>query len=159
MSQMLKSSGAMAATTPANQSNSPFWIRFLAVSICLISWLGCRSSQLSQQEAAHISNALEKQLTVVEARQIVLEDLDHQIQQAQTRAATNEASQEVLAVLTGLRTGRLSQFENFLSATRPGDSLWTYQTRATTDRGCRENGLAIVRADRVVRRFVVMIWN
>ena len=141
------------------QRNAPFWLRFLAVSLCLISWLGCRSSQLSQQEAAHISNALKKQITVVEARQIVLEDLNHQIQQAQTRAATNEASREVLEVLAGMRTRRLSQVENFLSKTRDGDSLWTYQTRATIDRGCRENGLAIVRDGRAVSSFVVMIWN
>jgi predicted small secreted protein len=109
------------------------YVRFLGLVRSIIALLSvivlaaCNTPSGSGFETVRIENALERRVTVEEARH------------------------------KWLRDGLSSRLESFLSGAQEGDELWLYRTYVTTDRRGGETGLALVRGGRVVNHVVHLI--
>jgi hypothetical protein len=133
--------------------------------------LGCQSHYVSRgdveglvasyerQVAARIGNALERRVTVEEARHVVFDEIDRAIQTVQTRSASKAEGRAELEILTRERKRRSAKFDTFLSRSRSGDELWLYRTSVTADQRGGESGLAFVRDGAVVEHMGVMILD
>lgn len=132
-------------------------MRLLAAISCVMLLLGCHSVETRRREADRITSALEKRITVEQARHIVLDVYDHAIQTADNdRTPGARAESETLAKKRQRLNSRL---ETFLGCYRPGDELWSYRTYVTPDRHGGERGLAILRAGVVIEHMGLMVYD
>ena len=126
------------------------FMRFHFVIVSAVLLVGCQSPNESRDTTTRIAESLARQITAEEARRIILDRFDPDIQAAQARSATDEDSRLELEVLTRGRRRKISGLESFLSRRQNGDELWTYRTYVTADRRGGESGFALVRNRRVV---------
>jgi hypothetical protein len=132
-------------------------IRFHVAIICTVLFAGCQSPNGSHDDAARIANALEKQITIEEARHILFDDIDRAMQAVQARATDTEDSRTELKILAGHRRMLNSRLESLLSRSRNGDALWSYRTYVTADRRGGESGFALIRDGRVIEHMEIVI--
>ncbi len=120
-------------------------MRLCYTTVCAVLIVGCQSPRHSRHENVRIADSLERQITADEARHILFDDIDRDIEAAQARPAAEEGVGDVVTDLSQVRQGLSSRFDSFLERSREGDELWMYRTHVTADRRGGESGFALVR--------------
>jgi hypothetical protein len=120
--------------------------------LCAVLVVGCQSPTRSYEALAA---SLTRRITPDEARHILFDLIDRDIQAAEA----HDASRTELAVLSEQRQLLSSRFDSFLRHSRAGDELWDYRTYVTADHRGGNSGFALLRDGRVVEQMVFLIHD
>jgi hypothetical protein len=139
------------------------WLRWQMVVIVLLA--GCQSQKpdVADPQLTLVASWLRERVTIDEARNRVAHHWDLMIRSAAESAAPQSAQpapDRAKALESQRRQGQaaLKQLEAMLDRMQPGDEIWWYNSPPERWAGhAGENGLAIVRAGRVIRKLPIIV--